>query len=72
MIDYFPGSPVNVCVYSSSLTYRWELRPPLIEKLFPVHRPSGLNRADWNLFYMIFEKKKNCFHFFRYFLVNKK
>ena len=24
------------------------LRPPLNKELFPVHRPSGLKRADWN------------------------
>ena len=29
-------------------------RPPLIEKLFPVHRPSGLKSADWNSFFHIF------------------
>ena len=27
-----------------------DLRPTLNEKLFPVHRPSGLKRADWNFF----------------------
>ena len=48
------------------------LRPPLIEKLFPVHRPSGLKRADWNFFFMIFEK--SCFFliFFQYFTVDRK
>ena len=25
-------------------------RPPLNKKLFPVHRPSGLKRANWNSF----------------------
>ena len=29
--------------------------PPFNKELFPVHRPSGLKRADWNLF------KKNFF-----------
>ena len=33
------------------------LRHPLNKKLFPVHRPSGLKRADWDFFSMIFEKK---------------
>ena len=32
------------------------LRPPLNTKLFPVHRPSGLKRADWKFYFMIFEK----------------
>ena len=31
-------------------------RPSSNEKLFPVHRPSGLKRANWNLFF-IFSKK---------------
>ena len=26
------------------------LRPPLDKKLFPVGRPSGFKRADWNFF----------------------
>ena len=47
------------------------LRPPLNKKLFPVHRPGGLKRADWDFFFMIFEKS-----FFsqssRYILVNEK
>ena len=29
-------------------------RPPLNEKLFPVHRPSGLKMADWNFFFFFF------------------
>ena len=33
-------------------------RPPLNTKLFPVHRPGGLKRADWNFFFFIFKKKK--------------
>ena len=33
------------------------LRPPLNKKLFPVHRPGGLKRADWDFFFMIFEKR---------------
>ena len=32
--------------------------PPLNKKVFPVHRPGGLKRADWDFFFMIFEKKK--------------
>ena len=32
------------------------VRPPLNKKLFPVHRSGGLKRADWNFFFMIFEK----------------
>ena len=31
-------------------------RPPLSEKLFPVDRPSGFKRADWNFCFHIFEK----------------
>ena len=30
------------------------LRPPLNKELFPVHRPSGLKRADWNFFFFNF------------------
>ena len=33
-----------------------QLRPPLNKKLFPVHRPGGLKRAYWNLFFHIFKK----------------
>ena len=34
-----------------------ELSPPLKKKLFPVQRPSGLKRADWNFFFHIYKKK---------------
>ena len=44
--------------------HKEHLRPPLIEKLFPVNRPSGLKRADWNFFFIIFEEKKKKTHFF--------
>ena len=27
------------------------LRPPLNKKSFPVHRPGGLKRADWDVFF---------------------
>ena len=37
-----------------------KVRPPLNKKLFPVLRPSGLKRADWNSFFFIF---KNIFFF---------
>ena len=40
--------------------------PPLKKKLFPVHRPSRLQRADWDFFFMIFEKR----FFFSIFLVH--
>ena len=33
----------------------WWPRPPLNKKWFPIHFPSGLKRADWNFFFMIFE-----------------
>ena len=36
------------------------VRPPLNKKLFHVHRLGGLKRADWDFFFMIFEKK-SCF-----------
>ena len=39
-------------------------RPPLIEKLFPVDRPSGFKRADWNFFFHIFFKKWFFSHIF--------
>ena len=35
------------------------VRPPLNKKLFPVHRPGGLKRSDWNFFFHIFIKKKS-------------
>ena len=31
------------------------MRPPLNKKLCPVHRPSGLKRADWIFFSHIFQ-----------------
>ena len=47
------------------------VRPPLDKELFPVHRPSGLKRADWNFSFQIF-----IFFFFNfptlYILVYKK
>ena len=30
------------------------IRPPLNKKVFPVDRPSGFKRADWNFFFYIF------------------
>ena len=48
------------------------LRPSLNKKVFPVHRPGGLKRADWDsFFFMIFEKKKNSQSSW-YILVNEK
>ena len=29
-------------------------RPSSNKKLFPVHRPGGLKRADWNFFFFLF------------------
>ena len=40
------------------------LRPPLNIKVFPVHRPGALKRADWNFFFHIF--KKYSFFFLLY------
>ena len=40
------------------------VRPPLNKKLFPVYRPGGSKRADWNFFFSIFS-----FSFFFFFLV---
>ena len=34
------------------------LMPPLNKKLFPVYRPGGSKRADWNFFFHLFKKKK--------------
>ena len=47
-------------------------RPPLNKKVFPVHRPGGLKRANWDFFFMIFEK--SCFFSQSswYILVNEK
>ena len=47
------------------------LRPPLNKKLFPVHHPSGLKRADWN-FFSIFSKNTFFIYLFPlYILVYK-
>ena len=35
-------------------THHHIIRLPLNQKLFPVHRPSGLKGADWNFFRNIF------------------
>ena len=43
--------------YKVLLRFSIHNRPPLIKKLFPVYRPSGLNRADWIFFSMFFLKK---------------
>ena len=32
------------------------MRPPLSEKLFPVDRPSGFKKANWNFFSIFLEK----------------
>ena len=44
-------------------------RPSLNEKLFPVHRPSGLKRADWNVCFFIFKKNIFLNFFLLYILV---
>ena len=38
------------------LTEVGSIRPPLNKKLFPVYRPGGSKKADWNFFF-IFSKK---------------
>ena len=38
------------------------VRPPLNKKVFPVHRPSGLKRANWKIFFIFFEKKVSSKH----------
>ena len=38
-----------------------QVRPPLNKKLFPVYRPGGSKRANWNLFFHLF---KEFFFFF--------
>ena len=35
------------------------IRPPLNKKLFPVHLPSGLKRADWN--FILFFSQETIF-----------
>ena len=47
-------------------------RPPLNKKSFPVHRPGGLKRADWDFFFMIFEKSCFSSQSSWYILVNEK
>ena len=49
-------------ILTSPLPYRvtrrlLDTRPPLNEKLFPVHCPSGLKRADWKCYF------HNCLFF---------
>ena len=39
---------------------RGNIRPPLNKKSFPVHRPGGLKRAEWEGFFFHVFKKKNC------------
>ena len=42
---------------SESICYtNCSIRPPLNKKLFPVHRPGLLKRADWNLFFHTFKR----------------
>ena len=48
-------SPVYDCPVEHRGQEGLKVRPPLNETLFPVHRPSGLKRADWNFFF-IFSK----------------
>ena len=48
------------------------IRPPLDKKWFPVHRPGGLKRARWKLFFIIFEKKFSFSQSSQYILVNEK
>ena len=48
-----------------------EIRPLLNKKVFPVYRPGGLKRADWDFFFMIFEEKKKSQSSW-YILVNEK
>ena len=42
-------SKKDTCLYKIC-----SIGPTLNEKLFPVHRPSGLKRADWNFFFIFF------------------
>ena len=39
------------------------MRPPLNKKLFPVHRPSGLKRAEWDSVFSCLKKKKKLFDY---------
>ena len=34
------------------------LRPPLNKKSFPVHRPGGVKRAEWEVLFHVFNQKK--------------
>ena len=66
----------SLWVYIFSLSL-WGLaaytRPPLNKKLFPVHRPGGLNRVDWDFFFfMIFEQSFFFSQSSWYILVNEK
>ena len=53
------------------LCFRDGIGPPLNKTLFPVQRPSGLKRANWNFFF-IFGKKKKFYFPPMYILVYKK
>ena len=65
---YSSGCSTGNIYFRAGLT----TRPPLDKKLFPVHRPGGLKRADWN-FFSIFSKKFFFFYFSPlYILVYKK
>ena len=48
------------------------LRPSLNKKVFPVHWPGGPKRADWDFFFMIFEKTFIFSQSSWYILVNEK
>ena len=48
------------------------IRPPLEKMLCLVQRPGESMRADWDLFFFIFNKKKIFNNIFTIFLPNKK
>ena len=33
-----------------------DMRRPVNKKVFPVYRPGGSKRADWNFFFHLFKK----------------
>ena len=50
-----PHPHINGPPMASVHPCRFVVRPPLDKELFPVHRQSGLKRADWNFFSTNFE-----------------
>ena len=45
------------------------IRPPLNKTLFPVGRPTGLKRCDWNSFFSCFKFISFFFYYFALYIL---